>query len=531
MSDTEMMAWIIGSGATLWAANWTRLKVATYVIEKAIKDYEPQLQAFREFQPVKWKSQTPEQKQVFANFQGFLNDDAIILQKSQEFKIPLPEAPPDVLESSSKFKAYIDDLLKKIKGGHLKHAATIVTTDTLTDAILNEALVRAFPDIALEIGAGEISDIVLGEQLKNLIDQTGIIDLTVAALQGSAAVLSDEIIASMGETIADPQFGMFTLLSAINRERKLMEAGHSTPGESIWYGTQKYALTTGGAVGAGWLTAQVAGDLMAPGLGTIVVTILGGIVGALAGSEKSRELNINEIKDLTRLFKYAAEHGQTDLEKKKALIISATLEAARKALEKYETTLASRPNLSDSQKLETLVQSLRQAFNDDLNLARQKIREKHDDFKLLMPAPGKLTRFFGADWHPEIEARLQDIAHLHKEEVAKIIYMPDQKGASALVDILLATANTQILEGGYYEELFGKIGTKTTEVIEGHRGLTQMWLDQCTDARDNVGKEAVKKLKERQDIFAKTLSALKDNLDAQGKKIHAKYMRLHPDYN
>ncbi|MGB4107421.1 MAG: hypothetical protein WBK55_06465 [Alphaproteobacteria bacterium] len=528
MSDTEMMAWIIGSGATLVAANWTRLKVAAYVVEQAIKDYEPQLQAFKEFKPIKWKTQTPEQKEAFVNFQSKLKDNDILVGNAYELRIPLPEAKPEVLSTVESFQNYVKTLIGSIHKGLSGDLALPLVGDVLGDAILNEALLRAFPQTAAIAGAGEASDFVLGENLKELLDRTGIIDQTAALLTDMAQIISEEKIVSLLETTADPGMAVFSLGFIANRERKLIKAGYSKPGESATYGLLDYgSRLTGGMI------AMEAADFITDYIPIeevkVPITMGAWIVGVMGGKSFWKWLMKREMRNLTEEYSSVAYKVSSDLESKKKDILNKTDVVAKKTFGEYETVVHACPDLAKRADLAACAQNLVDAFNKDMALADTAVKSRREAIISSVSEPGFLSRALGANWKKAMEQRLNQIVKIHEKDIG--ILRHAFPSASDPSPIIILASRIPSVEGGWSEKAYDTLPGEIDGILRKYKDEASAWSSLCDRSWKKAANETIGTLNKQQNIFSETYASAKGNLEYLQRKIFSKGMRLHPDYN
>lgn len=528
MTDTEMMAWIVGSAGTLYAANWARLKVAAYVVEQAIKEYEPQLKAFREYKPIKWKAQTPEQTKAFADFQVLLKTNDILVENAHELRIPLPEAKPEVLNSVESFQNYIKTLIGSIHKGLSGDLALPLVGDVMGDAILNEALLRAFPQTAAIAGAGEASDFVLGENLKELLDRTGIIDQTASLLTDMAQVISEEKLVSILETTADPGMAIFSLVAIANRERKLIKAGHSTPGESTTYGLLDYT----GRLGCGqimWEATDVFTDYVPVDEAVIFIKMGAWVTGVTAGKFIWKKLMKGEIKKLIEEYKSVAGKGSADLESKKKDVLFKTDIVAKKTFGEYETLMHSYPDLTKRADLAACAQNLVDAFNEDLILANACIKSRRYAIISSVSEPGFFYRALGADWKKAMERRLDQIVELHEKDIGILrqAFLTENDPAKALIEASTIAA----VEGGWSEKAYAALPEKMDGILTKYRDEATAWSNSCKDSWKKAADETIGTLNEQQNIFSGAYTTIKEKLEYLQRRIFSKGMRLHPDYS
>ncbi len=524
MSNEEMALWVMGAGALYW----TRLKVAAYVIEQTIKEYEPQLQAFREFKPVEWKAQTPEQKEAFADFQAAKQTNDILVKNAQELKIPLPVAVPEILNSSQNFQSYIDSLKKLIKHGIPSEVVIPAAHDALTDAILNEALLRAFPKTAFIAGAGESSDVLLGPELKEMLDRTGVIDATAAMLTDMAQIVSEGVVVSVGEAIADPQLAVFSLYSIINRERKLIQAGHSTLNESATYGTLDYGGRLAGAA-LGSEAAREATEWLCFEELIIPCQVLGGLFGFAAAKTLWKNTLKEEITDLTKEYERTTTEARDDLELKKKNILEKTGAVAKKTFGEYKTVVHACPDLTKRADLAATAQKLLDASHKDAALASALVKSKRDTIMVSVSEPGFIPRALGANWKKAMERHLDQIEKTHNDEIGILRY--DFTAAGDPLAILLKASKTPSAQDGYTEKAYAALPGEINSILSKHRDEATAWSISCKDSWKKAADETIGTLNAQQNIFSDAYTSIKNNLEYLQRRIFSKGMRLHPDYS
>ncbi len=532
MTNEEVIAWSLGASSALYAANYLRLKIASYVIDNAIKRHQPRLEAFEKFKPAEWKEPAADQKKILADLETALNDNSILRKNATELRIPLPHATPEILESSEKYSAFIQNIMDTVEGNYASIATFLITKDVLTDAILNEALLRAFPESAAAAGAGEVSDFVLGSQLKELLDKTGIIDLTADFLTNTAHILSEQATISIAETAADPHphLAIFSLIDIANRERKLIQAGHSTPGESLQYGLLEY----GGALAATFAGAEFGagigakGELMTGGASggfiTLISTIFGAIAGGIGAKATWRKLLKREIEGLSTEYRSVAHQAKRDLEAKKADVLEKTEEVAKKSFGAYTEIVRSCPDLRQRTDLGVTANNLSAAFRSDIETARAAIRSQQIEVESSIKKPGSLCRVFGANWEPELKRRIQKIADGHAQPFNFLETTLNEN--IHLEKIFLMAATTPIIRGGASEAIYKNLPGEIEQIIHLYKDDVVTWSGRCSDAWKSAGKQTVRTLEEQQNIFKIAYDALKRELEYRQRQVYHKAARL-----
>jgi hypothetical protein len=526
MTYEEMMAWTLGAGAALWAGNALRLKIANHVIDKVIKDYEPQLQAFEALQPLKRKAPTPEQATAFANFQTAHKNNDILVKNAEELKIPLPEATPEVLSSAENFQAYVDKLTSMIHQGLKGDLALPLAYDVMSDAILNEALLRAFPEAAKIAGAGEMSDFILGTHLKELLDRTGIIDQTASLLVDMTHIVSEQTLVSVLETTADPHMAVFSLFSIANRERKMIMAGHATPGESLTYGLLDYGgriaggalgLKAGAAAGAHFFTAET----------TALGGIIGWVVGCVAAKSIWRSALKKEIGTLTDEYKDVAGKARTDLELKKKAVLEKADAVAKETFGAYKNIVESCPDLKSRDDVGEQAEKFRVAFDIDIERARNFVESERRAIVNSVRKPGFFSRMLGADWKKAMEQRTAQIAKIHENEIDAVIKtLPFTQNPSAM---LAAAAGIPAIEGGLSEKIYTMLPEAMTEILGNHRQEVLSWKLSCRETWKKAANATLGTLNEQQEILTRAYEEIKKDLEYRQRRIFSKGQRLAMD--
>lgn len=502
----------------LLGANAIRLQVASIIMEKALKRYDPVLKEFQESQPIQTIKPLPGGNT--SEIQSLLHDFDRILKEAKAFKATeLPIMPTDIFDSSAKYSAYVHDLFKKLKENFTLDIAMSLSADILSDAILSQALLRAFPNVAEFANAGQLTNLTLGPELTKILDHTGIINAASSILHSMASVISEQAVVAIGQVIADPTLAVFTLISIGNRERKLIEAGHSTPGESLGYGLIEY----GGTVAA-ILAGMAGGSLLGP-IGALLGGIGGGIGGRTAAKALVREKIKERLKSLSDEFSGAVHNGRQKIEIGKKQFVEGVGATANASIQQHARTVHGCPDIEKNASVVRIADEFGQAVKKDVDAIYTEIDAGlgHTISHIGYATP--LQCFIGANWRREIIRRAKNIAWEKKAPFSpfrRAFYDRTAKPTS----MLTAALQNGLIPGSQSAQVFVRVSSQFINAINGHKKDLTAWSDRCANASKEAQNKTKTALNEQRQKLANTVDGVRSDLQYRERQILSQAARL-----
>lgn len=527
MTQEEALLWIGSATTFIVGLGAARFAVARHIVNTALERYKPQLDIISDFNPIASKQLPEDVKSNFDRVRIVYADTVKARQKINDFKMDVPQIPKDVYQSADKFQAYMNQLMGAFKVNLGTAFLGSMTADVAMDAIFNAALLRAFPGQAVIAGAGEISDIVLPPAVIDFIDQTGVIDLTASFLQDIAGVLSDQIVVSVGETLADTDIAVFTLCSIANRERKMIQAGYSKPGESALYGLLDY----GGRVAGAFLGGKVGGTgggIFGGPVGAAVGAIFGAISGAVAAKAMFVKALKLEIEGYANEYQADLASGKENLSQIRDDIVNKTHAALHRAAITYKEKLAKMPGGIETQpEIAVSAMPLAAAYRADLTAAFQLMDEKAEEFKKTIGKPGAWDSICGADWDKAVAQRADDIVAGQKEQWRSFVWSCSEKIATAdPCSVIMGAAQMGMTAGPLSEAACKVSNIHVAQALTAHDSAMDKWANSCSKAWNKSAKNTRNTYEGERKRFVKFYNALRNSLDFQKRRMLSKAARL-----
>jgi hypothetical protein len=538
-NETLLVSALIAVPTLLYGGNQLRLAIAQKIIDTALAPFEQRIKKFKEDDLITVKPhQLGDGK---ARFETELKASDHRIFHARKTGVPFQGELPQNFNPKSGLRQQVQKMLHDVRISYPVFLTTALATDLATDAILNEAMLRAFPTSAKAAGVGELSDVMLGPQLKELIDQTGVIDAAADIASAAAGVLGETLVVSTVETVADSNLAIFSLATIAGREIKLINAGHSTPSESALYGVLDYGgRLAGGIIGGklGAIGGAKAGTFLNPGGGTGVGALVGGFFGAILGVCTAKAVWIKalkaEINSFAADFQTTAATAATETQKSLKEMAQKVQADGKKAFTAYQQILQACPDMRCDAAMVDTARLYAAAYNTDINnaldVAFQNRREILSEIgSSARGQPNFWHNIIGANWIAAAEQQLDSALDKKRQALRPIIDATSENTVKQKpTQSLQFYIEYGYVSGGQTELLSAELDTKLGTMADTFNTTATTWDTACgkaweTAARTTAGtfKKERKKVEDTYDGFRKRLEFLR-------RAILAKSCRLNP---
>lgn len=531
-NETLLASALIAAPALLYGGNRLRLAIAQHIIDQALAPYKDRIEKFKAQDHTRIKPHVGI-KAAHAQFQAELQKSDTRLHHAAKTKIPFNQDLQNGTHDKINFPRFAQEMIDGFKFSYPAFIATGLATDLATDAILNEALLRAFPGSAKSAGVGELSDVMLGADLKEIVDRTGVIDGAASFLGSAADLVGESAVVTTVETLADSNLALFSLASIAGREIKLINAGHSTPGESALYGVLDYGGRLAGGIIGGQLGAGFGGAAGGPP-GAVVGGLFGALSGVLCARAIWRKVLKAEINSFLSDFKNTADTAADATKTGLQNIVEETHAIAQPAFQKYKQVLLACPDMRLNAKLITTAKTFAKAYTQDTDaiicgVVAEREAIMGEIASANAPKPNFAQRAIGANW---IKAAGRDLEKTTQGKLAVLEPVISACHPETLQRAPMASlqcfVNFGFLGDGRTETLSATLPDKLVSIASHHARTAATWDDECTQAWDKAAKKTARTFRKERKKLEETYHEFRDRLQFLQRAILAKSCRLNP---